>query len=51
MADLSAIIVNYNSGWFCANLVESLRDQAFTTPQGQKGELEIIVVDNDSPEH
>jgi N-acetylglucosaminyl-diphospho-decaprenol L-rhamnosyltransferase len=50
MADLSAIIVNYNSGWFCANLVDSLLDQAFTTPQGQKGELEIIVIDNDSPD-
>ena len=50
MADLSVIIVNYNSGWFCANLVDSLLDQEFTTPEGGAGTLEIIVVENDSPE-
>ncbi|MHC4944099.1 MAG: glycosyltransferase family 2 protein [Planctomycetota bacterium] len=50
MADLSVIIVNYNSGWFCSNFIDSLYDQEFQTPDGKKGELEIIVVDNDSPD-
>ena len=50
MAHLSAIIVNYNSGWFCSNLVDSLLDQSFPSPCGGPGELEIIVVDNASPE-
>jgi GT2 family glycosyltransferase len=50
MADLSVIIVNYNSGWFCSNFIESLNDQEFFTPDGKKGELEIIVVDNASPD-
>jgi len=49
MADLSVIVVNYNSGWFCANLIESLLDQEFTTSSGDPGKLEIIVVDNASP--
>ncbi len=51
MADLSVIIVNYNSGWFCANLVDSLLDQSFRTPAGEPGEIEIIVVDNASPDN
>ncbi|MBU0754992.1 MAG: glycosyltransferase, partial [Planctomycetes bacterium] len=49
MADLSVIVVNYNSGWFLTNLVDSLMDQVFTDPHGAPGTLEIIVVDNDSP--
>lgn len=50
MADLSAIIVNYNSGWYCSNFVDSLLDQEFSTKDGRQGEMEIIVVDNASPE-
>lgn len=50
MADLSVIIVNYNSGWFASNLVDSLLDQEFYTPSGDPGRLELIVVDNASPE-
>jgi GT2 family glycosyltransferase len=49
MADLSVITVNYNSGWFCSNLIESLLDQNIETPKGKPGEIEIIVVDNASP--
>jgi GT2 family glycosyltransferase len=47
MADLSAIIVNYNSADYCLRCVESLRDQTFTV-DGRPGTLEIIVLDNDS---
>jgi len=50
MADLSVIIVNYNSGLFCANFIDSLLDQDFKSPDGKKGEMEIIVVDNVSPD-
>jgi GT2 family glycosyltransferase len=50
MADLSVIIVNYNSGWYCSNLIDSLLDQTFTTSKGDAGTLEIIVVDNASPQ-
>ena len=50
MADLSVIIVNYNSGWFTRNLVDCLEDQAITMPDGTPGTMEILVVDNDSPE-
>jgi len=50
MPDLSVVIVNYNSGWFCANLIDSLLDQTFLNPRGEPGRLEIIVVDNASPD-
>lgn len=50
MPDLSVIIVNYNSGTFCTQFIESLLDQDFRMPDGRKGELELIVVDNASPE-
>lgn len=49
MTDLSIIIVNYNSGWYSANLVDSLLDQVFQSPGGSRGSMEIIIVDNDSP--
>ena len=47
MADLSAIIVNYNSADYCLRCVESLRAQTFTV-DGRPGTLEVIVLDNDS---
>lgn len=50
MADLSVIIVNYNSGWFCINFIDSLLDQEFKNRAGDPGELQIVVVDNLSPE-
>ncbi len=50
MADLSVITVNYNSGWFCSNLVDSLLDQEFESMTGAPGEIEIIVLDNASPD-
>ncbi|MFH2002236.1 MAG: glycosyltransferase family 2 protein, partial [Planctomycetota bacterium] len=50
MPDLSVIIVNYNSGNFCTQFIESLLDQEFVTPGGKPGELELIVVDNASPD-
>lgn len=50
MVDVSAIIVNYNSGFYTANLVDCLRDQVIHDAAGRRGSLEIIVVENCSPE-
>lgn len=45
---LSALVVNYNSGAFCASCVDSLR--AAWAYEGRRPEdLEVVVVDNASP--
>jgi GT2 family glycosyltransferase len=47
--DLSVVIVNFNSGWLTANLVQSLLAEKITTPAGARGSIEVIVVENRSP--
>ncbi len=48
--DVSVIIVNYNSGPYTASLVECLQAEQVTRPDGSPGRLEIVVVENDSPD-
>jgi GT2 family glycosyltransferase len=47
--DVSALIVNYNSGAFAAELIRTLRAQSFRGRRGGPGKLQIIVLDNASP--
>jgi len=49
MADVSAIVVNYNSGAWLTALVAGLRRETLTRRDGRPGELEIVVVENASP--
>jgi len=49
MADVSAIIVNYNSGAWLTQLVAGLRRERITRADGRPGTLEIVVVENASP--
>jgi hypothetical protein len=49
MADVSAIVVNYNSGAWLTQLVAGLRRERITRADGRPGELEIVVVENGSP--
>jgi GT2 family glycosyltransferase len=49
MADVSAIVVNYNSGAYLTQLVAGLRRERITRAAGRPGELEIVVVENGSP--
>lgn len=49
MADLSVLVVNYNSTDFLLGLVDSLENQEFILG-GRKGSKEILVVDNHSRE-
>ncbi|MEW6741224.1 MAG: glycosyltransferase family 2 protein [Planctomycetota bacterium] len=48
--DLSAVIVNYNSASLARELVHSLRAEMFEGRDGSEGQLEIIVVENASPQ-
>lgn len=48
--DVSALIVNYRSGHFVGNLVDTLLEQEFSADDGQPGTMEILLVDNASPE-
>lgn len=47
MADVTALIVNFNTARYCRACVASLREQHFTV-DGRPGELEILVLDNGS---
>ena len=49
MAELSVLIVNYNSWRECAQAIESLRQNGPTRPDGSPMPYECIVVDNASP--
>jgi len=49
MAELSVLIVNYNSWNECAQAISSLRRHPPTRPDGSPMPYECIVVDNDSP--
>ena len=44
--DISVLIVNWRSGDMTRALVENLRRQRFTGPDGSAGTLEFIVTDN-----
>jgi GT2 family glycosyltransferase len=48
--DVSAIIVNYNSGAYTSQLVDCLEDQAVSRPDGSPGRVEVVVVENCSPD-
>lgn len=50
MAELSVLIVNYNSWKECAQAVESLRANGPTRPDGSPMPFECVVVDNASPQ-
>lgn len=50
MAELSVLIVNYNSWKECAQAIESLRSNGPTRPDGSPMPFECIVVDNASPQ-
>jgi len=47
--DVSAIVVNYNTGQYLQTLVDGLRRQELVRRDGGRGELEIVVVENQSP--
>ncbi len=49
MVHVSVVIVNYNSGAYAAQLVDGLQKERVLDPHGRPSELEIIVVENDSP--
>ncbi|MCK5944978.1 MAG: glycosyltransferase family 2 protein [Planctomycetes bacterium] len=49
MAELSVLIVNYNSWRECAQAIASLREHGPTRADGSPMPFECIVVDNDSP--
>src|SRR5262249_21316876 len=49
MADVSAIVGNYNTGAYLTPLVAGLRRETITRRDGRRGSLEIVVVDNASP--
>ena len=49
MAELSVLIVNYNSWRECAQAIASLRQYGPTHPAGSPMPFEVIVVDNQSP--
>jgi GT2 family glycosyltransferase len=48
--DVGVVLVNYNSGWLCASAVRSLLAQEFTGRDGGRGTLQLVVVDNASPQ-
>lgn len=48
--DLACVIVNYNSGALCASAVRSFRAQRLPGRDGGEGSVQIVVVDNDSPD-
>jgi N-acetylglucosaminyl-diphospho-decaprenol L-rhamnosyltransferase len=50
MAELSVLIVNYNTWRECAHAVASLRQHGPTRPDGSPMSFECIVVDNLSPQ-
>lgn len=49
MAELSVLIVNYNSWDVCAHAIASLRQNGPTRPDGSPMPFECVVVDNLSP--
>ena len=49
MAELSVLIVNYNTWQECAQAVASLRENGPTRPNGSPMPFECVVVDNASP--
>ncbi len=49
MAELSVLIVNYNTWAECAQAIATLRRHGPTRPDGAPMPFECIVVDNDSP--
>ena len=49
MAELSVLIVNYNSWKECAAAIASLREHGPTRPDGTPMPFECVVVDNASP--
>ena len=50
MAELSVLIVNYNSWKECAQAIASLRSHGPTRPDGSPMPFECVVVDNASPQ-
>ncbi|MCB9876041.1 MAG: glycosyltransferase [Planctomycetes bacterium] len=50
MAELSVLIVNYNSWAECAQAIATLRQHGPTRPDGSPMPCEVIVVDNCSPQ-
>lgn len=48
--DLACVIVNYNSGVLCASAVRSLQAQRIPGRDGGEGTMQIVIVDNDSPD-
>lgn len=50
MYDVACVLVNYNSGRLCASAVQSLQAQRFRGRDGGPGRLQVVVVDNASPE-
>jgi GT2 family glycosyltransferase len=50
MAELSVLIVNYNSWRECAQAIASLREHGPQYPDGSPMPVECIVVDNQSPQ-
>ncbi len=50
MAELSVLIVNYNSWRECAQAIATLRKFGPTRPDGSLMPFECIVVDNKSPQ-
>lgn len=50
MHDVGVVLVNYNSGWLAQSAVESLLAQRFSGRDGKPGSLQIVVVDNASPQ-
>lgn len=49
MADISAIVVNYNTGQYLQTLVDGLRREPLVRRDGGRASLEIVVVENCSP--
>ncbi|MBI4881591.1 MAG: glycosyltransferase family 2 protein [Planctomycetes bacterium] len=50
MFDVGCVLVNFNSGALCVSAVKSLLAQRFAGREGAQGTLQIVVVDNASPE-
>jgi GT2 family glycosyltransferase len=49
MPDVSAIVVNYNTGGYLETLVDGLERETVTRRDGARGSIEVVVVENASP--